>query len=168
MLSRCANWILREWPKRLGKADSEDLPVPRVLAPNELVTRFICSESHIRKKKARPKPSAFNPSPHIELSVAHTSGLPNAEIWDLGKQTLGSEPGREKLHGRADVQVQSFVDVRLRTLRDDRPFKRHTCVVDWPLGSDANETKELWKQITLELSEDSRVTLVLPKAPIVR
>lgn len=117
---------------------------------------------------ARPKPSAFNPSPHIELSVAHTSDLSDAEIWELGKRTLGGAPGRERLHGRADVKVQSLLDVRLRALRDDKPFKRHTSVVDWPIGSDANETKELWKLITLQLSEDSRITLVLPGVPIAR
>ena len=73
-----------------------------------------------------------------------------------------------KIYGRADVPVQSLLDVRLRALRDDKPFKRHTSVLDWPLGSDANETKELWKQICLELSEDLRISLALPVTPVVR
>jgi len=100
--------------------------------------------------------------------VAHSSGLSDTEIWEVGKQTLGTEPGREKIYGRADVPVQSLVDVKLRALRDDKPFKRHTSVVDWPIGSDANETKELWKQITLELSEDLRINLALPTTPVMR
>lgn len=98
--------------------------------------------------------------------MAHTSGLRDAEIWEVGRQTLSGEPGRERIYGRADVPVWSLMDVRLRALRDDEPFRRHTSVVDWPIGTDANETKALWKQITLDLSEDLRISLVLPATPI--
>lgn len=114
----------------------------------------------------RPKPGAFNPSPYMELSVVHTSGMSDSEIWGVGKQTLGIEPGRDKIYGRADVPVQSLADVNLRALRDDKPFNRHTSVIDWPIESDANETKERWKQITLELSEDPRIHLVRPTTPV--
>jgi hypothetical protein len=139
-----------------------------VLEPGELVTRYVYSRNNIRKTQARPKPGAFNPSPHNELSVAHSSGLSASEIWDLGTQTLRTEPGREKIYARADAPVQSFMDVKLRAFRDDDPFKRHTSVVDWPIGSDPNETKELWKLIALELSEDHRINLAVPETPVVR
>lgn len=118
--------------------------------------------------QARPKPGVFNPSPHMELSVVHSSRLADREIWSIGKGTLGDGPGRTRIYGRADVPVQSFLDVKLRALRDDKPFKRHTSILDWPIGSDANDTKELWKQICLELSEDPRVGLSLPAEPVVR
>lgn len=168
LLLRYFSWVRRERQEPLRSANPEQIAVPYVLEPDELVTRYICSERHIRKSLARPKPGAFNPSPYMELSVVHTSGLSDLDIWEIGRQTLGSEPGREKIYGRADIRVQSLVDVKLRALRDDKPFKRHTSVVDWPIGSDANETKERWKQITLELSEDLRISLMLPTTPVVR
>lgn len=140
--------------------------VPRILAPDELVARFIYTERNIRKSQNRPKPGAFNPSPHIELSVVHSSGLNDGQIWEVGKQTLGTQPGRGNIYGRVDVPVQSILDVKLRALRDDSPFNRHTSVIDWPIGSDGNQTKELWKKITLELSEDPHVQLALPATPV--
>lgn len=163
---RCVSWIRRERQALVARENPEELPVARELGPPEVVTRFICSDRHIRRTQSRPKPGVFNPSPYIELSVVHSSGLSDQEVWELGKQTLGSEPGRDKICGRADVPVQSLLDVKLRALRDDNPFKRHTSILDWPLGFDANETKAFWKQICLELSEDIRVSLALPAAPI--
>lgn len=168
MLSRCVSWIICERPKPPDRANPEQLPIPRELAVGELVSRFICSERQIRRASARPKPGAFNPSPYMELSVVHSSGLSESEIWEVGEKTLSGEPGRDHIYGRADVPVISLADVRLRALRDDKPFMRHTSVIDWPIGSDGNETKALWKQITLELSEDLRINLALPATPVGR
>ena len=98
--------------------------------------------------------------------MAHSSGLSDLEIWDVGKHTLRHEPGRSNIHGRADAPVQSFLDFKLRALRDDNPFARHTSIKDWPLGADDNDKKERWKLICLELSEDSRIDLKLPAEPI--
>jgi hypothetical protein len=166
LLLRCTSWIIRVRRKASDRTKQERQAVPRVLASDDLVTRFVYSERNIRKAQARPKPGAFNPSPYTELSVVHSSGLPDDEIWDTGRQTLGTEQGRNKIYGRADVPVQSFHDVKLRALRDDNPFKRHTSVKDWPIGSDGGETKAIWKQITLELSEDLRISLAFPNALI--
>ncbi len=102
----------------------------------------------------------------MELSVVHSSGLTEDQVWDIGKQTIGSAPGRRKIYGRADIPVQSLTDVKLRALRDDQPFIRHTSVIDWPLGSDGNDAKALWLQICLELSEDYRIRLELPVVPV--
>ena len=104
----------------------------------------------------------------MELSVVHSSGLSDADTWEIGKQTLGNETGRDKIYARVDAPVQSFLDLKLRALRDDKPFKRHTSVIDWPIGSDAAETKQAWKLICLELSEDPRVSLALPADPVER
>jgi hypothetical protein len=140
--------------------------VPYVLAPNERVARFIYSARKIRKTNRRPKPDVFDPSPYMELSTVHSSGLADEDIWAIGRQTLRSEPGRNKIYARADVPVQSLLDVKLRALRDDKPFQRHTSVIDWPLGSDPNQTKALWIQICLELSEDPRICLAIPSTPV--
>jgi hypothetical protein len=101
----------------------------------------------------------------MELSVVHSSGLNENDLWKLGEQTKGSGPGRRNIYARADIPVQSLNDVKLRALRDDKPFIRHTSVIDWPLGPDGNDTKALWLQICLELSEDERIKLEFPAVP---
>ena len=166
LLLLCVNWLRGTAPGSHSKGNPEQLPIPRVLAPGELVTRFIKKERNIRKAQKRPARGAFDPSPHMELSVVHTSGLVEYEVWEIGKQTIGSAPGSRTIYGRADIPVQSLTDVRLRALRDDKPFIRHTSVIDWPLGSDGNDTKARWLQICLELSEDPCIKLELPPIPI--
>lgn len=132
------------------------------------MSRFVFSDKNIQKGKHRPKPSAFIPPSDRKLSVVHTSGLSDAEIWTIGKQTLGGGISRGTIYARADVHVQSLLEVELRAIRDDKPFKRHTSVIGWPSRADEGETKALWKQIALTLSEDARLTLVIPAIPIVR
>lgn len=164
LLLHCVSWVKRVLSKGPFGTHSEDHSAPYVLAPGELVTRFIYSKSQIRKEKARPKPAAFNPSPHNELSVVHSSGLSKHEIWELGKLTRGTEPGRSEIFCKIDAPVQTFNDVELRALRDDKPFIRHTSIIDWPIGSDANDAKALWKEICLKLSQDPRVSVAFQMA----
>lgn len=167
LLSHCANWLRRNWSKTV-RDSSEELLAPRELGQREIVSRFIYSKNKIRKTQARPKPSAFDPSPYMELSVVHSSGLSDSETWDIGKHTLGSEPGRNKIYARADAPVQLYMDLALRALRDNKPFNRHTSIIGWPIESDAAETKQRWKLICLELSENPRMHLATPTNPIER
>lgn len=134
------------------------------LESGELVTRFIYSRSQIRISDLRPKPQAFNPAPHKELSVIHSTGLVDKQIWNIGMQTVGTQPGRSRIHGRADIRVHVFTDQRLCVIRNNDPFDRHTSVSGWPQGKDADETKQIWKQICLELSQHPTVKLALPNA----
>jgi hypothetical protein len=60
--------------------------------------------------KVRPKPSAFDPSPHDELSVAHSTGLADDEVWTIGARTLGAELGSR--HGSESRMGRSTVIVR--------------------------------------------------------
>jgi hypothetical protein len=99
-----------------------------------------------------------------ELSVVHSTGLSHEALWQTGQETVGNSPGRNKIHGRADVPVSSFLDVSLRAVRDDQPFSRHTSIVGWPIESDENGTKAHWKEICLKLSLDERINLVLATA----
>jgi len=116
----------------------------------------------------RPKPAAFDPPPNKSLSVVHATGLQEQEVWEIGKLTLGTQPGRDKIHGRADLPVKALVKRKLRAFLDDNPFKRHTSVVGWPKPEDADERKQQRKQICLELSLDPDVKLVLPESPVAR
>jgi hypothetical protein len=114
----------------------------------------------------RPKPKVFDPFPHKELSVVHSTGLADEEIWKIGSQTLRTQRGRSTIYGRANVPVHALNDQNLRAIRDNDPFDRHTSVTGWPEGEDAHETKQIWKQICLELSQHPSVNLARPASPI--
>lgn len=121
------------------------------------------------RSSARPKPDAFYPPPDDELSVVHSTGLPDSDVWEIGRlHTLGNQSGRDKICGRADVPVMALAERKLRAIRDDNPFRRHTSVMGWPESGDADEKKQQRKQICLELSQDPTVKLVIPESPIVR
>jgi hypothetical protein len=118
------------------------------------------------RPNSRPKPTAFDPSPHNELSVAHSTGLTDDQIWEIGSHTRGTEPGRGTIYGRADVPVQVLIEQLLRAVRDDNPFERHTSVLGWPSSDDPNQTKQLRLAICLQLSQHPDVTLALPKTNV--
>ncbi len=64
------------------------------------------------------------------------------------------------------MPVRTFKEKDLRVVRDNNPFDRHTAVTGWPEGKSADETKQIWKQICLELSQNTAVKLALPDTPI--
>lgn len=138
------------------------------LATDETVARFIYSEKRMSKQHARPMPDAFYPPPDDELSVVHTTGLPDRDVWEIGRlYALGNQPGRDKIRGRADVPVKALAERKLRAFRDDNPFKRHTSVVGWPKSDDPHERKRQRMAICLELSQDPDIKLVIPESPII-
>ena len=142
--------------------------VPHELAATELVARFIYSSSQMSKTNGRIKTSAFNPSPYDELSVVHSTGLSDSEVWNIGLLTLTTEPGRRTIYGRANIPVAALVEQALKAILDNKPFSRHTSVVGWPKSSNENEQKELRKAICLELSQNPAIKLVVPESPLIR
>jgi len=146
--------------------DTEPGPTKRELDVGERVSRFIYSKRHMKSAIVRPLPGAFDPSPYTELSVAHSTDLSDEEIWNIAVSALGSQAGRDTIYSRADVPVRELIQKKLRAVRDDDPFERHTCVVGWPEVPGKDERKQLWKQICLELSQHPDVKLVLPATPI--
>jgi hypothetical protein len=138
------------------------------LSPNDMVSRFIYSSSAFSKQHSRVKPGAFNPEPHPKLSVLHSTGLCDKEVWKCGQQTLGTQRGRTKIHCRADLAVEKFIAKKLQAIRDDDPFERHTSVVGWPRNADPDQQKAEIKAICLELSQDPEIRVVLPVAPITK
>jgi len=136
------------------------------LASQESVSRFIYSSSAFSRLHGRPKPAAFNPEPYQTLSVVHSTDLTENDIWRISKLTLGTQRGREKVYGRADLRVEKLIAQKLKAMRDDRPFERHTSVIGWPKDTDPNQQKADIKAICLELSHDPEVKLVLPQSPI--
>ena len=100
--------LLKTWPQARHGENIETALVPYELASREFVARFIYSRNHLSPSNGRPRPGAFNPSPHDKLSVAHSTGLFDHEVWEIGMLTLGTQPGRDKIYGRADVPVKEL------------------------------------------------------------
>jgi hypothetical protein len=160
LFSRLLNWFAQRDNVNL---DSPGQPTPSTyeLDGSQVVVRFIYSRN--KMSASRPKPAAFDPSPHNELSVVHSTGLTDGEVWKIGSHTLGTEPGRTTIYGRADVPVHVLIEQKLRAMRDDDPFERHTSVLGWPSPADPNEAKQLRLLMCLELSQHHGVTLEIPK-----
>lgn len=162
LFSRFVSWASHLRAKAAGKVAGDGEPVPRELASFELVTHFIFSERHFHKSTGRPHLNAFMPPRSRQLSVVHSTGLAEREIWQVGQLTIGSSPGRTEIRARADVPVACFNTHSLSAIRDDKPFERHTSIVGWPDGQDESQTKAHWKEICLQLSLDERICLVRP------
>jgi hypothetical protein len=163
LFSRLLNWLTQREPAS-PESRGQQTPTPYELDGSQVVARFIFSQRKISKLAARPKPSAFDPSPHNELSTVHSTGLADDEVWMIGSHALGAGPERNTIHGRADVPVHALIEQKLRAVRDDNPFERHTSVLGWPSLADPKETKQLRLQICLELSQHPEVTLAIPKS----
>ena len=165
----CADWLAQRQRSKdaehTGKPSSVD---SFELAANELVTRFIYHHSQINKPQTRLLRGAFDPGRYDELSVVHSTGLPDTDVWEIGKLTLGTQIGRDKIRGRADVPVKALIRNKLRAIRDDKPFKRHTSVVGWPNPDDPDQKKQQRIDICLKLSQDPDVKLFIPESPITR
>jgi len=164
---RCINWLATSLRPRT-RGENSLASAGRKLDDGDIVARFIYSKSQFSKENLRAKPSAFDPSPHASLSVAHSNGLSNDEVWELAKYTLGLQSGRETVYARADLPVTVFSGQGLDAIRDDRPFNRHTSVIGWPVSEDLNEQKQRRKLLCLELSQARGVRLELPTQPVRR
>jgi len=167
--SRWVNWLATLLRIEFAEPNENSAPaVPYGLSASELVTRFIYSERRMNKLRTRPMPDSFYPPADGELSVVHSTGLPDHEVWEIGRtHALGDQPGRDRIRGRADVPVKALIDRKLSAIRDDNPFKRHTSVIGWPTSDDADQQKQQRTGICLELSQDPDVKLIIPESPIV-
>ena len=163
-------WLnsLRSRSKKTGNEHSErsEKSTPKVLAPNERISRFLYSKSTFSLSNKRVKPGAFFPPPDLSLSAIHSTGVQELNVWSIGRKTLGTQPGRNTIYGRADLPVESLIAQKLRAIRDDNPFERHTSVVGWPQDPDKERQKEDIKAICLEISLDSKVRFVAADPPV--
>lgn len=113
---------------------------PHDLGPADVVTRFLHHHSDV-KANGRPHFASLMPDKAGERSVAHINGLDEAAIWLLGSNTL-SPPERTRLTGWADIPVEAVIRVRLRAIRDDLGFARHSKIVGWPTGPEDKSAQQ--------------------------
>lgn len=161
-------WLnsLRNYLRIKGRQKSVSTSEGYELGPRDLVSRFIYSSKTLIKSQGRVRPSAFSPEPHPKLSVLHSSGLEDHEVWKCGQRTLGTKRGRDKIYGRADITVGKLIAQELKAIRDDDPFERHTSVVGWPQSDDADRRKADIKAICLELSQDADTKVFILDQPL--
>ena len=75
-----------------------------LVAPSELLARYITSSRWFRRQDQTVKQDAFIPpeSP-LELSVTRHLNLSENDIWNIGREIAAGQS--RNLHGRADVET---------------------------------------------------------------
>lgn len=136
---------------------SKGEPVLTELADDQQVSRFLFTTNHFSSTKHAAKTAAFNPLPHQELSVGHTSELDEPAIWAIG-ETVRKLANRPRLLARADLQVLHITARELKAIRDDEGFPRHTNIKGWPHFGDEDERKRVWKALATFLASKSQLT----------
>ena len=153
------------WRGYYKEADTQVAPfeqlrsVPVQLADAERVSRFLFSRKNdFSPSRKLVKPSAFDPYPYNELSVAHSTGLTEAEVWAVG-ELVREACGRPVVYACADIDVAHISEQKLRAMRDDQPFQRHTNVLGWPSLENKDDQKRLCKGIATQLASRASLTL---------
>lgn len=101
---------------------------------NEILSRFIFSDSHFRRGRGEVKPDAFLPSPEfLETSIYRAAGLDRSEIQVAGG-IAGASSGRS-LKAWADVLAGVVLEVGLSVRPDNQP-ERHAAIIGWPEQKD--------------------------------
>jgi len=117
------------------------------ISPKDQLSRFIRSKSHISKDKGIVKSRAFLPAKNRELSVCHTQGMKQNQIWKIGDSWLSTT-----VQYRADLKAESVIMSNLKVILDNNP-EHHVNITEWP------EDKNLQKSIALELANLSSLKI---------
>jgi hypothetical protein len=133
-------------------------PVATELAAGERLSRFLFGDRHYSSTKRLVKPGAFDPSPYRELSVGHTTGLTTAEVWSLG-EVVRIHTRLPKLYARADIDAAHVVERKLKAIRDDEGYERHTNILGWPDIEDPDTRKRVWKNLATGLADSAALAL---------
>jgi hypothetical protein len=124
-----------------------------IVAPDELLCRYLLSRSQFSPQKKRVKSSAFLPPPDLKLSVFRIIGLTEENIWEIGEEeVVQKQPTPKTLYGRAEIIAAIVQNVGL-TIDPDNDPPRHANILGWP------EEKSEKKLIALELSESAKLKL---------
>jgi hypothetical protein len=119
---------------------------------DEILSRFIFSDSHFRRGQGGVKPVPFLPSPEsLETSVFRGTGLTRSEIRAAGD--VAGEPRGRTLKAWGDVLAGVVFGVGLNVRPDNVP-ERHAAIIGWPEQKDA--------QISLAQQLAEAATLRLP------
>ena len=114
-----------------------------LVAPGELLARYITSSRWFRRQDQTVKQDAFIPpeSP-LELSVTRHLNLSENDIWNIGKEIATGQS--RNLHGRADVEASHVTAQSLNVVPQpvlNNP--NHANIVGWPPEKDARKMRAL-------------------------
>jgi len=119
------------------------------VAPDERISRYIVESSKIKKSEKRVRHTAFLPPKNRKLSVYRTSGMEEAEIWDIGRNKV-AEVLKKTLYGRGDLQASDVTTTALRIEPDVQIHPKHANIEGWP------DDDERIEQLTLLLAQVTR------------
>ena len=105
---------------------------------NEKLARFIFSKRHFSVEKNLVKYGAFMPPPDSEdLSVFRTSGLPDSEVWSIGREYV---QGERRLRARGDLLAASVYMNNLRVIpAPSLPHELHANITPFPFNKHARD-----------------------------
>jgi len=119
---------------------------------DDLLVRFLTTNSQFTASTGRIRSSAFLPSPQdLKLSVYEIIGLFPRQIWKLGRMYVGRPSGRN-VRARADLSHPAVAAAGLATERDGSP-RRHVSITGW------QTSKEDQKDRALVLAQNARLVL---------
>ena len=128
--------------------------IPKIVAPDENVSRYILQSNHIRRSDNTITPNAFMPHPYADLSVTRKLGLDEKEIWSYGEGV--ARHNSKTLYGRADSEASSYLEQDLQVISDpvlppnfpENP--NHAIVTGWP------SDKPSQKMVALEIAAKAK------------
>ena len=99
---------------------------------NEKLARFIFSKRHFSVEKNLVKYGAFMPPPDSEdLSVFRTSGLPDSEVWSIGREYV---QGERRLRARGDLLTSAVYMNNLQVIPAPLPHELHANITPFPFN----------------------------------
>jgi hypothetical protein len=103
--------------------------------PGELISRFIFDSGKIRPSDNTAKHTAFVPPENGRLSIFWTTGLPEAEIWEICNVHVSPHLGRP-VKARADLNSLAVYAQNLTVTIDGVPHPRHGNIEGWDFTTD--------------------------------
>jgi hypothetical protein len=124
---------------------------PRMVAPEEQITRFLLDKSKFVVTKGRVKFNAFTPPKNQRLSVYRTDELAIGAVWEIGDNYV-TPPSGKRVLARADLTADLYFVQALRIEPETATHERHANVVNWP-----PETE--WLKVATELANAAELTV---------
>ena len=138
----------------------DDIPVE----DGERIARIILIEKWVDRENMKPRPEAFLPYKHVELSVIRHRELTEGELWEIGREVSAMREAGDKfgrrfpLLGRGDFLARDARDLKLdvKSAEGSGLPRNHADVVGWPPEKPA--------QMMQAIKIAARATFVAPPA----
>jgi hypothetical protein len=123
------------------------------LIPNDILSRFLDSESRINRELRILKTSAFTDKHPKGFSVFMTTNLSENSIWDIAYKYVIKPDSEKPLLGRGDLEVKFYLEANLE-IKKDEPPSRHYNIFGMPIDSGLRDAEGL--SMRQKMSANSR------------